>query len=53
MQQRQLVVENASAGDITLAAETVAELDALINEDTVSGNRYSDALMASTDSEKD
>jgi len=47
------MIENAAAGDITLAAETVAELDVLINEDTVSGNRYTDALMASTDSEKD
>jgi aryl-alcohol dehydrogenase-like predicted oxidoreductase len=47
------MIENAGAGDITLAAETVAELDLLINEDTVSGNRYTDALMASTDSEKD
>jgi aryl-alcohol dehydrogenase-like predicted oxidoreductase len=47
------MIENASAGDITLAAETVVELDLLINEDTVSGNRYTDALMASTDSEKD
>jgi aryl-alcohol dehydrogenase-like predicted oxidoreductase len=47
------MIENAGAGDIALGAETVAELDALINEDTVSGNRYTDALMASTDSEKD
>ena len=47
------MIENAGAGDITLAVETVAELDLLINEDTVSGNRYTDALMASTDSEKD
>ena len=47
------MIENAGAGDITLAVETVAELDLLINENTVSGNRYTDALMASTDSEKD
>ena len=47
------MIENASAGDITLGAETVAELDLLINEDTVAGLRYTDALMASTDSEKD
>ena len=47
------MVENAGAADIELSAETVAELDALINEDTVSGTRYTDALMASTDSEKD
>lgn len=50
---RDWMVENAGAGNITLNAEVVAELDALINEDTVSGNRYTDALMASTDSEKD
>jgi aryl-alcohol dehydrogenase-like predicted oxidoreductase len=47
------MIENAGAGDITLTAETVADLDLLINEDTVCGNRYTDALMASTDSEKD
>ena len=47
------MIENAGAGDIELDADTVAELDALINEDTVAGHRYTDALMASTDSEKD
>ena len=47
------MIENAGAGDIELDADTVAELDALINEDTVVGHRYTDALMASTDSEKD
>ena len=47
------MIENAGAGDITLDAATVAELDALINENTVAGHRYTDALMASTDSEKD
>ena len=47
------MIENAGAGDIELDAATVAELDALINEDTVAGHRYTDALMASTDSEKD
>ena len=47
------MIENAGAGDITLDASTVAELDQLINEDTVTGYRYTDALMASTDSEKD
>lgn len=45
--------ENAGAADIELDAATVAELDALINEDTVAGHRYTDDLMASTDSEKD
>jgi aryl-alcohol dehydrogenase-like predicted oxidoreductase len=47
------MIENAGAGDITLDAATVDELDQLINEDTVAGYRYTDALMASTDSEKD
>jgi aryl-alcohol dehydrogenase-like predicted oxidoreductase len=47
------MIENAAAGEITLDAATVNELDTLINEDTVAGYRYTDALMASTDSEKD
>ena len=47
------MIENAGAGEITLDAATVDELDRLINEDTVAGYRYTDALMASTDSEKD
>jgi aryl-alcohol dehydrogenase-like predicted oxidoreductase len=47
------MVENAGAAEVTLTPATMAELDALINEDTVSGRRYTDALMASTDSEKD
>ena len=47
------MVENAGAAEISLAPATVAELDALINEETVRGRRYTDALMASTDSEKD
>ncbi len=47
------MIENAGAAEITLDAATVDELDRLINEDTVAGYRYTDALMASTDSEKD
>jgi len=47
------MIENAAAAEITLDAATVSELDTLINEDTVTGYRYTDALMASTDSEKD
>jgi len=31
----------------------VQTLDELINENTVAGRRYTDALMASTDSERD
>jgi aryl-alcohol dehydrogenase-like predicted oxidoreductase len=45
--------ENAGAGDITLSDDVVQTLDALINESTVCGRRYTDTLMASTDSEKD
>jgi len=45
--------ENAAAGDISLSDEVVQNLDQLINENTVAGRRYTDALMASTDSEKD
>lgn len=45
--------ENAGAADVRLDAATIAELDALINEDTVAGYRYTNDLMESTDSEKD
>ncbi len=47
------LIENAGADDIELDTGVVDELDLLINENTVAGNRYTDALMASTDSEKD
>jgi aryl-alcohol dehydrogenase-like predicted oxidoreductase len=47
------MIENAGAANVSLDAATMAELDALINEDTVAGYRYTDALMKSTDSEKD
>jgi len=45
--------ENAAAGDLKLSAETINELDKLINDETVAGARYTDALMTSIDSEKD
>ena len=45
--------ENAGAEDIQLDAETMAELDDLINESAIVGRRYTDELMASADSEKD
>lgn len=51
--QMQRMIENAGAAGVALDETTVDELDRLINEDTVSGHRYTDALMASTDSEKD
>ncbi len=47
------MVENAGAADVRLDPATVAELEVLINEDTVAGHRYTDGLMKSTDSEKD
>jgi hypothetical protein len=47
------MIENAGAADIELSSTMVDELGLLINENTVAGNRYTDALMASTDSEKD
>ena len=45
--------ENAGASAVTLSAETVAKLDALINEKTIVGNRYSDERMADADAERD
>jgi len=47
------MIENAGAAEVELDAATVAELDELINEDTVAGHRYTDDLMQTTDSEKD
>ena len=47
------MVENAGAGDIALDPATVEELDQLINETTVAGRRYSDAVFAAADSEQD
>lgn len=45
--------ENSGAGDIELDDATVAELDDLINESTVTGTRYTTDRMASSDSELD
>lgn len=47
------MIENAAAADITLATTIVDELDQLINEDTVTGRRYTDAVIAAADSEND
>lgn len=47
------MLENAKAEEISLSQETVKALDELINDETVIGNRYTDALMQSIDSEKD
>ncbi len=45
--------ENAGASGVTLSKETVAKLDALINEKTITGNRYTDERMADADAERD
>lgn len=45
--------ENARAGDIELDPESFAELDRLINEQSVAGDRYTAELMQSVDSEAD
>lgn len=47
------MLENAGAGDIQLSADTVAALNELINESTIQGQRYTAALMASMDAERD
>ena len=47
------MVENAGAGDIRLDSETVRELDMLINERTVEGDRYTARVMQTIDSERD
>lgn len=47
------MLENAGAGDIELSAATVAELDELINEKTITGDRYSKERMESADAERD
>ncbi len=45
--------ENAGASGIELSEDTVAKLNALINEDTITGNRYVDDRMAEADAERD
>ena len=47
------MLENGGASEIQLSAATVAELDKLINENTVIGERYNAARMADADSERD
>ena len=44
--------QDLAAAAIVLGAETVEKLDALINERTVAGKRYSDASLAEIDSEE-
>jgi hypothetical protein len=43
--------ENAGGGAIHLDAQTVAQVDALVNEKTVTGPRYAPAMQASVDTE--
>lgn len=45
--------ENLEAGEIELDHDTVVTLGALINEQSVSGERYIAELMASSDAERD
>lgn len=47
------MIENAGADSVQLDEHTVAELNNLINKDTVVGARYSAARMAEADSERD
>ena len=49
----EFLIDNAGASNVELDVATVAELDQLINEDTIMGNRYVDARMAEADSERD
>ncbi len=45
------MVENAKAADIRLDAETLAQLEALVNAQTVRGARYGAAMQAAVDTE--
>jgi len=45
------MVENAKAADVRLDAQTLAQLEGLVNAKTVSGPRYAPAMQASIDTE--
>ncbi len=45
------MVENAGASAITLSADVLARVDAIVNAETVSGARYGPAMQASVDTE--
>jgi hypothetical protein len=45
------VIENMGAADIPLAPSVVTRLDVLINERTVSGDRYNEATQQEIDTE--
>jgi aryl-alcohol dehydrogenase-like predicted oxidoreductase len=44
--------ENAGTSEVALTPETMAKVDALVNERTVTGSRYPPALQASVDTER-
>jgi aryl-alcohol dehydrogenase-like predicted oxidoreductase len=46
------LAENAGADAVSLSGDVVAHLDALINQDTVVGPRYSAATQAEIDTEE-
>ena len=43
--------ENIAAADVSLDEEILKSLDELINQNTVSGERYPEAVMAEIDTE--
>ncbi|MDP3855162.1 aldo/keto reductase [Phenylobacterium sp.] len=45
------MAENAKAAEVTLSSETMAKIEALVNEKTVTGPRYAQAMQASIDTE--
>jgi aryl-alcohol dehydrogenase-like predicted oxidoreductase len=44
--------ENAGAAAVTVTAETMAKVDELVNERTVTGSRYSPAMQSAVDTER-
>jgi hypothetical protein len=45
------VIENMKAGDLALAPDVVARLDAIINQRTVAGDRYNETTQQEIDTE--
>lgn len=45
------MIENAKAAEIRLAPETVARVDEIVNDKTVTGHRYGEAMQAAIDTE--
>jgi aryl-alcohol dehydrogenase-like predicted oxidoreductase len=46
------MVENAAAAEVALSAEIIERLEALVNERTVSGHRYSEQMRVPIDTEE-